>query len=602
MSETDTLRRVLEASNVTSVIWIDDRFEPSAPGLADAAEWLGTIHFAKARPQHSALSKLNVTDDLSLWTGTLSELQIASPNIYEEVARSLAEQAAGLVGAETGTATSAEYSTGEIDAIKASFGEIKCIGHTAWQKDKLTLLQGMSRKSLVIIDREFVVDGKALRLGDGILRELVVAPGCEAHLVMLTHSVAPGDVAALRRELAGDDATALHRFAVVAKGGSGDAAERLRESIRVVMTHGTCFALLQTIAKEMKRGVERALSELMDESVYDLDVVVFGKSLEEGASEIDVLTRLVLLRQRIEVESHLARDEQCHAKVDALRKLRSLSGTLAPTPSTSKFEVLRTHEIFDSGELINQRHSPLACGDFFSVDGQTNKLWVLLGQPCDISVRATGKRKFEQAVLVLAKPVEGAPVTAVGRALAEARSALEAANSPKALAVLAAMSGALEKLGDAPASHRFFPLNARLNDRAWQLDFLNWTPVSLECLDLCVFNPDGALKLDPNAARPTALLPGWQKRFDAAAAEIKKAAGQVPKEWVLGGSNISHRTPKIQNGVLTFKYKRVGRIRAPRSVAAYAAFSSYQSRAAFDHDFSDMLHRADEGSSTKGTT
>lgn len=588
MSDGDTLKLVLEASDVNSVVWIDDRFDVLVPSLADAVEWLGTLHYAKVLPAHSALADLKLDDDSSAWSDALGAIKESQPEVFAEIAPVLADQVQALNGGAD-AAKPAEYTAGDLASIMKSFGGIQCLGLAAWNERKATLIASMSKRTLVIIDREFVIEGSPVRMGEEILKELVQSPGLEARLVMLTHSVGQGGVAGLRRELSGDNTAALHRFAVVAKGGPGDAAVRLRDSIRVVMTHGTCFTMLQSITKVMKNGVDTALTELMDQSVYDLDAVVFEKSLEEGASEVDVLTRLVLLRQRVEVETHLAEDGECHALVNSLRKLRSVPGSLPRDASTTRFEELRKREIFDPAELVNRRYSPLACGDLFQVEGQQKKLWLLLAQPCDIAVRPDGKRKFAQGVLVLAKPVEASVAAKVQGALASVRVALEASDATRALELLAEVPAQVEKLSRPPPSHRYFPLHGKLDEAEWQLDFNDWTPVSLECLELCAFNKDGALKLDPNAAPAAPLLPGWQRRFEKACALLQKAAGNVPTDWVLGGTNFSNRIPKIQNGVLSFKCKRVGRIRAPRAVAAYSAFSSSQSRAAFDHDFAELL-------------
>ena len=62
--------------------------------------------------------------------------------------------------------------------------------------------------------------------------------------------------------------------------------------------------------------------------MYDLDRVVFDNSLTEGASELDVLTRLLLLRQRVAVDSELGCSNEYFDLLSKLRALRALAGPL----------------------------------------------------------------------------------------------------------------------------------------------------------------------------------------------------------------------------------------------------------------------------------
>jgi hypothetical protein len=587
-SVTTNLKQILAASGVTSVIWIDDQFDERARSLPDVVGWLAELHHAQILPVHPLLSSLTVGDEVGVWTDTVTGLE--NEPEFAELARSIEIQYAGMSHGET--LGREEYTTSEFSAIQAELPALRCIGLSKWKADKPTLLASMSSDTLVIIDREFLTNGAAARVGDDILKELAHAEDVGAHLVMLTHSVGPAGAAGLRRDLAEGDVNRSHRFAVVSKAHSGDPVSRLKSSLHVVMTQGTCLTLLRTITEVMKRGADKALADFMGTSLYDLDAVVFEKSLEEGASEIDVLTRLVLLRQRVEVDGHLASDTHTHAKVASLRTLRSLVGGLPRDVTDSGFKQLRTAEVFDSSEVINRRHTPLSCGDMFRIEGQQKKLWILLGQPCDIAVRSNGTRKSNEAFLVLARPVEQSVAPKLKENMASALTALEVGDSSNVLKILNEIGEQAERLSKPVPAHRFYPLHATWDNIEWQLDFNEWSPVNLVCLDLCVFNADGKLVLDSaDTETPIVLLPGWKRRLENARAAVQRSGAVAPADWILGGSKFSNRTAKLVAGVISFKCQRVGRIRAPRSVAAYASFSSTLSRAAFDHDFTDALPR-----------
>lgn len=599
MSEASSLGTVLQAAGISRVLWIDDRFDnvpdDTSAGV-DLVELLATLHAAKQVPRHPALASLTMAMEIDEWTAIAQEA-MAAPAVGAELLEGLRSQVRELSGPVSAGGAAAEYTDDELVAILDSFGaNVEKVGLVAWKERRKELLSNVNRETLVIIDREFRVGGRAIKEGDEILKDVAAAVGHDVNIVMLTHSVTPQGAEALRTELASDGQVEVHRFSVMAKGGAGDAAVRLQHSVRIVMTHRTCFSLVKVISDVMSAGIRSAQSELLDQSVYDLDMVLFEKSLEEGASEADVVTRLVALRQRVEVDRHFAKDHECFRQVEALRRLRGIA-ELSKEISTESgaLRILpewRRAEVFDPGSMINARHAPLTCGDVFQAAGQTN-CWILLAQPCDISVRKDGKRKSEQAFLVLAKPVLNDDEHKAEEAIAAARRAIGANDHQTALAQLDALKHMIEKKATGAPTQRFFRVPALIDENEWQLDFNAWTVVNLPCLDLAVFNSDGSLALKVDMQPPTALLPGWKRRLENATGELKKANGNIPKGWVLAfDSVLPKREGKLAQGELRFQYRRIGRIRSPRSIAAYAAFTSFQARAAFDHDFAEKLSKA----------
>ena len=76
--------------------------------------------------------------------------------------------------------------------------------------------------------------------------------------------------------------------------------------------------------------------------------------------------------------------------------------------------------------------------------------------------------------------------------------------------------------------------------------------------------------------------------------EVAKAVFSIPNEYRL--LSLSKNVPRAEgtvdsHGNLVFPYRRIGRLRTHRAVAAYAAFSSYQTRGAFEHDFSGLTEQ-----------
>jgi len=132
------------------------------------------------------------------------------------------------------------------------------------------------------------------------------------------------------------------------------------------------------------------------------------------------------------------------------------------------------------------------------------------------------------------------------------------------------------------------------NDQ-WRLDFRKWASVNLRLLDFSVFSGTGAVRLDVTVEPPVFLLPGWRKMVERARSRIA-AQTQLPAEYAaLSLSEVLKQKAASRDGdVVALSYSRVGRLRAPWAVAAYAAFASYQARAAFDHDFAKVFPEAME--------
>ena len=138
-------------------------------------------------------------------------------------------------------------------------------------------------------------------------------------------------------------------------------------------------------------------------SIYNLDQSIFENSLNEGASELDVVNRILFLKQRIATKEHFTHNHPIHKKLKRLRDIRELQEIMSPSEvdavSKSMLHEWRISEVFEPEGLVNQIHSPIKCGDLF-VNTKTETKFILLAQPCDISVRADGKRYTEEAIFV----------------------------------------------------------------------------------------------------------------------------------------------------------------------------------------------------------
>jgi hypothetical protein len=555
-----TLKDLTAAAGIERVVWIDDLFD-KAPGAKPASADIELRELlARCRAQgHTFEVRSGVTlmADLSLdqWSDRTSEV-IESGTPQEEVIGALK----ALLGEDADPPP--DYSAAAIEQILKSFGEDSVAkgGAADWPQLRATLAD--ERRTLVIVDREFAVEGVNLPVGDDILQDVVKAKLPTVHVVMLTRSVG-GDAEAFRADLAKKLDISAQDFIVTAKVTSDDevagAEQNLCSSFQLVFTHQVCTSLTRSIHGVIQRNLDTAVEALVAQSVYDLDRVVFQNSLDEGASELDVLTRILLLRQRVAVDSELGPSLEYFQLLGRLRSLRQLAGPLtsATHGDPTLLRQWRTDEVCDPGDRINVAHSPLMCGDVFTRSGSADT-FVLLGQPCDMAVRSDGHRNSSEAIFVGAKTWDP--------------------------------EDAEKKPSNRPGAH-YYPIPALPvpGNGPWRLDFRKWSSVNLRVLDFAVFSGSGALRLPFDLEPPVFLLPGWKKLLEKAKARIA-AQEALPAEYAalsISEDLKQKAAAKDVDGV-SLSYARVGRVRSPWAVGAYAAFATYQARAAFDHDFAEV--------------
>ena len=554
-----TLKDLADAAGIKRVVWIDDLFDPPNE-LAVEADLRALVARARARDLTVIINGHNMTPDGSVdeWMSDIEDLRDAGMSV-DAIVSLLRERLA-----EGEAAPRPDYNDSSIAEIVGSFGEemVTRASASKWGDIKPTLSD--AERTLVIIDREFPVDGVAIPLGENILQDVVKAQFPSVHVVMLTRSV-DEDPEVLRKDLANRLDIPFQDFGVSAKmvsGERGQAESSLCNAFQVVFTHQVCITLTRRIHDVAKKELETTVEALSSQSVYDLDRVVFDNSLIEGASELDVLTRMLLLRQRVAVDTELGPSEEYFDLLAKLRSLRALAGPLTSIKHGNPvmLERWRRDEVCDPGEWINPAHAPLACGDVF-VRSESSEVFVLLGQPCDMAVRPNGRRKTHEAIFARAKK---------WRPEQERR----------------------KRTGFIGSAHHFFPIPSLpiVGKDRWRLDFREWASVNLRLLDFSVFSGTGAVRLDVTVEPPVFLLPGWRKLLDSARCKITTEA-QLPAEYAALSlsESLKKKSASKDSGVVALPYSRAGRLREPWAVAAYAAFASYQARAAFDHDFAKVL-------------
>jgi len=574
---TNTLNHLLVSAGIKRVIWIDDLFDHSDRMTDSAlAELLGSVRIHDRRLEIPGLGVVaNPSAEGCDEVETLAEaLRTASEDDYKDWINQIQSHLGTRID---------DYTKSSIQQLKDSFGDIlQTVGFTQWSSKHQSL--EWDHQTLTILDYE----SKTTTAINGtiVFEQLLQFENRHFQIILLTHNVSSKAEEELKRDEMDPDKTARHRFTVMSKSASNaDLEKYIRTKIRTVITHRSCYSLAEIIANVSAESIANTKRQLIDQSINELDRVIFENSLQEGASEVDVLSRIFLLRQRVAVTESISNEPDWQQQLQYLRNLRQLEALDSSAVSTDEvtFRQWRFDEIFDRPKFLNAAYTPVACGDLFrSTVPNSNgppKRFILLGQPCEMAVRGSGKdlgtRKSEEAFLV------------------EIRSSLSDSQSGE--------PGLLQS--------EYFRILDIDNQGYCYLNFRRWYTVNLACLDLAAFNQTGKLELSHDAICPPGLLPGWAKRFKDRREEVERAITQKPVPSAIASAldalatfslsrelGTSYRIPTNLTGKekhnrgrvigIYFPLERIGRLREPLSTAAYTAFASFRTRPAYLHDFS----------------
>ncbi len=344
----------------------------------------------------------------------------------------------------------------------------------------------------------------------------------------------------------------------------------LRRSMHEVLTR----------ARDMLReAIDEAALNLLTVPPEQLESHVFDRGYKEGVSELHVVERAITAHLGKEARGFFGVDEQVLASAQRLRALRAIpldTTTTAPEPHLTAF---REAEVWEAEELLNRGLTPIACGDVFELDSdepatrQSKQKFILLGQPCDISLRPDERKRAQDTGFLVP---------------------LKSKTTP----------------GKADSKAPLLPFT--LHGGQWACDFRNASVARLSILDLASFRPDGRVRVDEGHAAPAGLLPAQQRFYEdrtkpasdaLADPMLRRNGGQVALGMQLTFASadlFKHiHSPVFEDASkqkvdgqtierpkrATWRLRRCGRVRMPYAAALLDLYTSVMSRQAFDVDY-----------------
>lgn len=568
------LNAALKALGADRVIWIDDKFNQSPTQLAELL--LASPDIAKKCGIEKIIQILEKAEFLADAKGELQQVlnDIPAPDrakisecfFQEEVAKE------GM--------TTPELKDGVIDTVcrLLSIAEVdRWTFRDASKKVKGVCESGDENVSYIIDLNEA---GGSDKQGMEILQALHQYDS-KGTAFLLTHSATSAEEASKEAELQGDleakEPPAQFPVCVISKARLTEASDdsamtnALRIAIKRAGLRRSVHEVLHNVKPSVLLAVNAAAQQLLAIPPEQLDEYVVERGYQEGLSELHVVERAITAVVSQKVREIFATHPGVLKSTARLRSLRSVAlepGAL--TPIHENLDGFRRLEVWESDDLINKAFTPLACGDIFQIDehekpGDPSKLFLLLGQPCDLSLRGEKDRDQEHAVLVPLRKSDGGG----------------------------------EKL-------KLRPLQFKINDAHLACDFRNSTAVRLSILDLACLRDDGRVRYD--ASQPTdvpllaALTSVIDKRVKVAKGFLEGTAtassalqlcfrSSSPFSVIHEGKILQKETRSVGDlqvvlpKRVTWSLRRSGRVRMPYAAALLRDFLAVQGRDAFDLDF-----------------
>lgn len=435
------------------------------------------------------------------------------------------------------------------------------------QKDEL-LGDERAATTVYLFDRDFSREFEAAENeGFKLIREIQSLD--VGYCGLISHTIPLGGEYEAWAQLADEHSLDRDRFIVLAKkcltGETPDHYSFLRMlrlaalSRRFTDVKSSVWSAFNASVAEAKAAVERLW-------VYDFDQIVFASSRREGVWEPETLVRVFGILMRREAQSKIYQDASISNAVAKAREISALPKKLAlalgEEPPSLEARRIQRFGMYESEEALNRCYLPIDLGDIFFAES-IRQYFILLTQPCDLMVRAKGRRKYENST-------QGRTATLVELGMSAPDGGAKA-------------SCELMHFFDQDTGTPAFANFARVHQ------------AKLAVLDLCAFRKDGVVKIAVEDDSPALVIAPWQKRYKRLQsffskaiecyAELSNSSNEL-KSLALPKLSATVDLPAaVKSKILEYDLRRVMRLRQPWSGAMLTALTQYQARAAFEHEF-----------------
>lgn len=576
--------QALEILGAKRVIWIDDRFNTTpvqlATVLTNSLEIALACEFAELHDAFSAY-EIDPAGALQAVTQILTDLR---PERFEEIKTAFFVQEGEQKAFPTNELS--------IDVIASACKLLNVADVDRWTFEKAdqdlpALCAAGDGELSYIVDLNEAGGSKTRGLE---MLQILWEGNSKGTAFILTHET---DIAGegkkeidLRTDMAKDGGLGVPICVIAKERLSGAEGDGIEEALKIGLKRAglrrSLHQVLDRARGKLQAAIDSASWSLLSVPPETLESHVFERGYKEGVSELHVVERAISAHLGKEAREFFGVDDLVLESAQRLRALRSIPLKGDSSVIDPHLAAFREAEVWESDELLNRALTPIACGDVFELDKDeqgtkaSKQKFVLLGQPCDISIRPEqGKRAQDSAFLVPLKT--------------KTKSGEKAEQKEK------------EPL-----------LPFSLGGEQWACDFRNTSVARLSILDLASFRADGRVRVDEDHAAPSGMLVGQQKVYDERTKFVAAALDDPSLRPPAGAFSFAFQLTFASSGAFkhihsptfedvssekvnkktitrpkraTWRLRRCGRIRMPYAAALLDQYTSVMTRHAFDLDF-----------------
>ena len=564
----NAVRTLFDVMKINQVIVVDDVLSTSSAISDVVAQCIACVNGGNL----SALQGLSVLSQI--------DFEIDDQEVLTQLIRAAVQDldvptrqsiAIALADAKDGQPDLESESRSQLDRI-LSTSSVRYISLSEWNNEKTSILASpLASGTLFLFDQDMSqaegTDVEGMRIIAGLLSE---HPDLSLCCALFTHTVPPGHEYEAIDSLSKTHGIEDHkdRLVVISKGHLQTDPMAFAFRLKRVAVVPKCGQLKREVLTVVQEAIGRAQKEVEALNVYDFEQIVFQSSFLEGIWEPDTLIRLFNLFHRREARSLAMKNLNIQDAADAIRRVIDIPFKPADAPKSSSAAIRRL-ELFEDGDYVNSHHLPIELGDVFQLGSSRKKIYVLVGQPCDLMVRRNGKRCGCKEAL------------------------------------LAQVSASKSDMHGMWFELPFFDSE---NLAANWVKFRETITVPLRVLDLTVFNDSGESKIRFDQTVPTGLASSWKQRFNVLSLELqpvydryealsgglagskKNEAIDCIQQAITGVNGPIKGIVDLSNNEVKFNLRRISRLKEPLASAMLRGFSAYISRDAFEHDFTSELH------------
>lgn len=558
-----TIRRLLDATGVKRVVYVDDVFSASAERVQETCDGL-------------AIEQLRTSNAFAQVDFAIDDEEVVREQIRTQIDRmdrpAILDAFIRLASiAGDGIASpDAEIVPRFLDFFDDGV-ELITLSREQYLAQRAELIAAVApEETLFVFDEDFRHEGAGENEGRRLVSELhaEVQHG-RTSFALLTHTI-PDDFqqeAALQTAIANEFEGLTDRLIVIAKQRLTAQHQGFGWRLKIAFLASMFGELKAKLRESVESARTLAETVLDDLHVEEFERIIFHSSQTEGAWAPETLIRVFGRHYENGVRVHYRGDAAVHELAERTRQVCMVPTDGISHATRERAVEFQRAEVYEEGDDVNRLLLPLELGDVLQVaDGRR---FVVLAQPCELMVRDRGFRRgasFDKRQFVVLAAIE---------------------NNHEEEFKPEAWQHELPHYGGATAGN-LANLNATF-----------WIPVWM--LDLVSVNRSGVARLLHDHEEFPLLIPNWRvrlrkligrvrpivKRYRAMVASIggedhdvlQSLLGLPPECPFAAELSVSG------NGwAISFGIQRVLRIREPFASALYAHYGTWLTRPAFPHD------------------